>query len=378
MKNPEAKNPEPDKPLLRLLFAGTPAIALPSLKILAEGAKAGRWQLVGILTNCDKAKGRSGSINPSEVGVFAETILEEFAALKLPIPLILKFDTLQEEARRAVYSLKPDLLVSFAYGRIFGPKFMALFPMGGINIHPSLLPKYRGASPIQEAILRRDSETGITIQRIAMEMDAGDILVQETIPLSGRETTASLSDIAATRGAVLLDQILDKLPQGAAQQGEATYCFLLKKESGLIDWNKSAAEIDAQIRSCYPWPLAYTSHKGKILNILEAEPVPPNMDFVNMLDVSGACAAGGGPSAVSDTGASAGPTPCCSSSVNMLDVSHACAGRVLGIDKKYGILVKTGDGILALTQLQYQTRKVLSWQAFLNGARDFIGSCLGI
>ena len=335
---------------LKLLFAGSPAIALPSLEKIAEIAKTGRWILTGIITNPDKRKGRGGSVEPCEAGSRAALLAEEFTALGLKAPAILKFDTLKAEARAAVSELKPDLLVSFAYGRIFGPKFMSLFPLGGINVHPSLLPKYRGASPIQEAILRRDSVTGVSIQRIAAEMDTGDILSQAVIPLNGRETAASLSDIAAIKGAQLLIDVLAQfekqpLPQGIPQQGEASYCTVLEKKSGLIDWNRSAPEIDAQIRACNPWPLAQTSHNGQTINIFEASLF------------SGNAPENGSPAV--DANGSGNPY-----------------GGVLGIDKKSGILVQTGGGILAISLLQYQNRKILPWQAFLNGARDFIGSRL--
>ena len=337
---------------LSILFAGSPAIALPSLTAIAEEVKAGRWTLAGIVTNPDKAKGRGAITEATEIGQKAAQLSEEFAALGLKAPAILKYETLKAEARKAVSELKPDLLVTFAFGRIFGPKFMALFPLGGINVHPSLLPKYRGASPIQETILRRDSETGVSIQWITEEVDTGNILAQERIPLNGKETASSLSVIAAEKGAKLLFTVLEQfaetvssikkndpeincLPKGIPQQGQPSYCSMLEKKSGLIDWNKSALEIDAQIRAYNPWPMAYTNHREQNLNILEAVPYsrsPPE-----------------------------GTLP----------------GGVLGIDKKSGILVQTGDGIIAVSLLQYQYKKVLAWRAFLNGARDFIGSCLG-
>jgi methionyl-tRNA formyltransferase len=168
---------------------------------------------------------------------------------------ILKPEKLDATAREAVAALKPDLLVSFAYGRIFGPKFLALFPLGGINIHPSLLPKYRGPAPVPAVILGGETETGITIQRLAAEMDAGDILLQERFPLSGRETTEELSGIAARRVPALLRQVLVGLVRGDLRgkpqdHREASYCSLISKEDGRIDWNRSAVDIDARI-----WPI---------------------------------------------------------------------------------------------------------------------------
>ncbi|GHT70126.1 methionyl-tRNA formyltransferase [Spirochaetia bacterium] len=314
---------------MRILFAGSPAIAVPALEAvsrLAESAANGIWRLSGVLTNPDSPRGRHGKPEPTEVGA---------AALAFPPIPILKPEKLGSEAREAVAALKPDLLVSFAYGRIFGPKFLALFPLGGINIHPSLLPKYRGPTPIPQAILNGDAETGITIQRLAVEMDSGDILLQERIPLTGRETTASLSEEVSRRAAVMLPEALRGIAAGTLagrpqDHSAASYCGLFSKDEGRIDWTKSAREIDAQIRAFTPWPLSWTMHGEQYLYILAAE------------TVSGA-------------------------------VSEKAPGAILGIDKQRGILVQTGDGALAVTMLQYRTKKALEWRAFLNGVRDFTG-----
>jgi methionyl-tRNA formyltransferase len=259
-----------------------------------------------------------------------------------PLPLI-KPESLKSEARELTAALRPDLLVSFAYGRIFGPRFLALFPLGGINIHPSLLPRYRGPTPIPQAILNGDRETGITIQRLAPDMDSGDILAQERVPLTGRETTGTLSALMACKAAELLPGLLRRLASGNREarpqnHREASYCSLIAKEDGLIDWNAGATEIDARIRAYNPWPLSWTYHGKDRLYIHGAEPY-------------GEGEQGG-----------AGNSP---------------PGLVLGIDRGRGVLVQTGNGILALTSLQYQSKKVLEWRVFLNGARNFIGASLG-
>ncbi|MDR2182282.1 MAG: methionyl-tRNA formyltransferase [Treponema sp.] len=325
---------------MRLVFAGNPAIAVPSLKAAAENGR-----VAAALTNPDSVRGRGGREEPGDVAK---------AAAGLGIP-VLKFDTLRAEAREAVAALRPDLLVSFAYGRIFGPRFLALFPWGGINIHPSLLPKYRGPSPLQEAIFRRDTLSGVTIQRLAPGMDEGDLLCRREIPLTGRETTAVLGEKAAVAGAELLAELLVRLDregaaalEGRPQEGEPSYCTLLDRSRGIIDWNKSAAEIDAQIRACIPWPLARTAHNGKTIIIWEANIYAGKAESINGI--------------IPDAGKAAahGPVP----------------GQVLGKDREFGILIQTGDGVLAVSCLQYQTKKALPWQAFLNGAGDLIGSCL--
>ncbi|HEY9054324.1 MAG TPA: methionyl-tRNA formyltransferase, partial [Rectinemataceae bacterium] len=243
------------------------------------------------------------------------------------------------EARAAAAALAPDILVSFAYGRIFGPKFLSLFPLGGLNVHPSLLPRHRGSSPIQHAILERDAETGICVQALALEMDCGDIFACERIGLSGRESASSLSAWAAERGALLIERVLEDMEAGRArgvpQVGEPSYCGKIGKEDGLLDWSRSAEELDARIRAFDLWPLAYGYLGGTRLNILEAEPSPARAAL-----------------------------------------PRALPGTILGIDPAKGILVQTGDGELALRRLQLAGRKALSFREFANGARNLTGSVI--
>lgn len=366
---------------LRILFAGSPAIAVPSLEMIAAGALEGRWVLAGALTNPDSRRGRSDRPEPTDVGAAAQALAgrftgkeeaagaagERLAAPGLSPPAILAFDTLKAEAREAAAALRPDLLVSFAYGKIFGPRFMALFPLGGINAHPSLLPRYRGASPIQEAILRGDAETGVCVQRIAAEMDTGNILARTVIPLSGTETAASLSETAAVLGAEVLQKVLEQFadalasgeapPEGLPQRGEASYCGIIGKDAGIIDWEESAAAVAARVRAYNPWPLTRTAHRGRVLHILEARPLPEP-----------------GPPPAAGSGPAPGPVPAAESAC--AGPESTCPGRVLGTDRQFGILVETGQGILGITRLQYRAKKALPWRDFLNGARDFIGSRL--
>jgi len=325
---------------MRILFVGAPAIAVPSLRAISEMELEGAGvTLAGVLTNPDRPR-RHGQAEPTDVSA-AVCALDAIRKEKgfPPIPQ-LKPEKLDAKAREETAVLAPELLVSFAYGHIFGPRFLALFPLGGINIHPSLLPKYRGASPIPAVILNREKETGICIQKLAAEMDSGDILSSLKIELLGRETTASLSETISEKAALLLRELLlDFGPRAAAakpQAGEAAYCREIKKEEGLIDWGKSAAEIEAQIRASTPWPLSFTRRGKDTLIILEAE-----------------CVA-----AQTETKTDAPP------------------GTVLGTDSR-GILIQTGDGILAVRRLQWQTKKALDWKSFCNGERGFVGVRLG-
>jgi len=332
---------------MRILFAGSPAIAVPSLCVLSDLELEGSGvTLAGILTNQDSRRARRGQDEPSDISAAA---LELDALRKKrglpPIPQ-LKPEKLDARAREEVAALSPELLVSFACRYFFGPRFLALFPCGGINVHPSLLPKYRGASPIPAVILNREKETGICIQKLAPELDAGDILAVDCFALSGRETTLSLSETSARRAALLLRELLLNFDSASArpQGGGAVYCREIKKEEGLIDWQRSAVEIDAQIRAYTPWPLSFTRLGEDLLFILEARPLETRIP---------------------------------ENSESHFAVSQAPPGTVLGADREWGFLIQTGDGILAVSRLQWQAKKALDWKAFHNGARGFTGARLG-
>ena len=315
---------------MRILFAASPSIAVPSLEALVRLSNDhSEIEVAAVLTNPDAPRGRKGAPLPSEIGEAALRLRSEteFEVLK---PL-----KLDASIRERIASLKPDILVSFAYGRIFGPKFLALFPLGGINVHPSLLPKYRGPSPVQAAILNRDTVTGISIQTLAPEMDSGDIIASKELQLTGSETAASLSSVISEAAALMLPGALLKIAAGnvkAVKQNDSgvSYCRLITREDGLIDWSLNAREIEAKIRAFTPWPLCRTIHNGRELFILKA----------NVLNRPAA-------------------------------ELNAASGQVLGIDNKDGILIQTGDGVLCVAELQYQAKKALHWRDFLNGARDF-------
>jgi methionyl-tRNA formyltransferase len=196
------------------------------------------------------------------------------------------------------------------------------------------------------AILNGDSQTGITIQSLALEMDAGDIIAQEVLPLSGTETAESLTESAAQRGASLLVQALDLIAAGKekrAPQDSAgvSYCGLLTKEQGKIAWKDSAIHIERMVRAFDPWPGAWTAFNGVSLRILAAKGLPENS------------AGGAGPGV------------------------PKIPGKVLGVDTQRGILVQTGDGLLAVCSLQLQSKKAMNFASFMNGVRGFTGSVLG-
>ncbi|MCP5453025.1 MAG: methionyl-tRNA formyltransferase [Spirochaetaceae bacterium] len=308
---------------MRVLFAGSPEIAVPALEAIAA-----RHELVGVLTNPPSAKGRGLCFSCTPVAGAAD-------ALGAPV---LSPERLGPAEREAVAALRPELLAVFAYGRIFGPKFMALFPFGGVNAHPSLLPRWRGCAPIPYAILNRDPVTGVCVQRVAPRMDSGDILARREMPLDGRETTESLSAASATVGAELLLEAIAAIEAGAAvgepqDEAAATYCAALSKDSGLVDWSAPAIDVDARVRAFHPWPGAYTGLGGERLAILATTPYPD-------------------------------------------EPGRAESGTVLAVDKSKGIMVQTGQGLVAVSRLQLRGKKPMDFKDFANGARGLVGTRL--
>ncbi|MDD4647544.1 MAG: methionyl-tRNA formyltransferase [Sphaerochaeta sp.] len=314
---------------MRILFAGTAEIAVPSLRALSQ-----HYDIAAVLTNTDKRGARGKALVAPPVKVAGE-------ALGLPV---LQFDRLGREAREAVSIYECDTLVCFAYGRLFGPKFLGLFPNEQLNIHPSLLPLLRGPSPIQGAILSQASESGISIQRIASEMDSGDLLLAEQFPLNGDETTESLSAFVAERAADLAVRALSRLQRGTAvfsrQSGEATYTKLITPEMAELDFSNPAKALHAQIRAMTPWPKARTTYQGQTLLITG---VHGTIDEI-------------------------GEDP--------YD-AEVPVGTVIAKQKKKGIAITTSEGLLWVTRLQLEKRKEMDWQSFLNGNQDFLGSRLG-
>jgi methionyl-tRNA formyltransferase len=313
---------------MRVLFAGTPQLAVASLLALVNSSHT----VAAVLTAPDRPRGRGRSLESSPVKAAAQT-------LGLPV---LQPESLRSQARETVAAYRPDLLACFAYGRIFGPRFLALFARGALNVHPSLLPRYRGPAPIPAAIRNRDLETGISIQTLALEMDAGDLVLQERIPLTGTETTGSLSELVALRAADLLVQAVDTIADGSAvytpqDHGTATYTSLLTKEDGRIDWSESAAAIDAQVRALQPWPRARTTFRGQPLTIHRTRVVDQ------------------------EAGTAGGNRP----------------GRVVRVDRSRGILVETGNGLVALQELQLPSKKPVDWNSFTNGAGPLEDELLG-
>ncbi len=238
---------------MRIIFAGSPSLSVPALEAVHSG-----HHVCAVLTKPDQPKGRSRTLEATAI---------KAKALELGLK-IFQPEQLDRAFLDAVKALQPELLVAVAFGKIFKQDLLELFPYGGINLHPSLLPKHRGPSPIPAAILAGDNETGVSIQRLALKMDAGAILAAERLLLSGTERTGSLSETLSQIGSRLLVKVLgdlekcrsggSTLPEETQLEKEASYCRLVKKNDGSINWTEPAELIERKIRAYYPWPGSYS------------------------------------------------------------------------------------------------------------------------
>lgn len=254
----------------RVVLMGTPAFAVPSLRALLEA----RYQVVAAVTQPDRPSGRGGRLAPPEV---------KQAALEAGIP-VFQFDTLKDDAARSeIEELSPDLFVVAAYGKILSRRVLAIPRRGCLNVHASLLPRWRGPSPIAAAILAGDAETGVSIMEMAPAMDAGPVVASATTPVLANDTTGSLSERLSVLGARLLVETLpgwyDRAISAAPQEDPlATYCPLLKKEDGHLRGEMTAAEAERAVRAYSPWPGAYVVYRGQRLGIWKAHVEPRRLE----------------------------------------------------------------------------------------------------
>jgi len=240
---------------MNLVFCGTPRFAVPTLKKLVEAG----FTVHLVVTQPDRPRGRGLELAPSAV---------KECALDLALP-ILQPDKIRnnEQFRNQLAELKPDAVIVVGYGRIIPQWMIDLPPLGNINLHASLLPKYRGAAPLQWAIASGETVTGVTSMRIDAGLDTGEILLQKEIPIAANDTTETLAPHLATVGADLMVETLRGLDAGTIEprpqdQSKATLAPILKKEDGLIDFQRSAIETVNRLRGFQPWPGAYTKFRG--------------------------------------------------------------------------------------------------------------------
>jgi methionyl-tRNA formyltransferase len=250
---------------MNLIFCGTPQFAVPTLEALI----AGKYNIELVMTNPDEPSGRGYDVKPSPV---------KRAALKAGLQIFQPSKPKEESTAEFLSKFRPDVIVVVAYGHII-PKWLIDLPKCGcVNLHASLLPKYRGAAPIQWAIMRGESITGVTTIKIDEGLDTGDILLKKEVPIYNEDTTETLSERLSRVGADLMVETLLKLMTAGIQpepqdHAQATLAPILKKEDGWIDWTLSAEEIWWRVRGLRPWPGAYTTFRSKNLHIWSAAPV---------------------------------------------------------------------------------------------------------
>jgi methionyl-tRNA formyltransferase len=253
-------------PSFRIVFMGTPEFAVPALK----GLRRSGHRVLQVVTQPDRPKGRGKTVVIPPV---------KAAALDLGCPIIQPQSVRTPDFYEAMTTLDPDLLVVVAYGHVLPQRILAIPKLGAINIHASLLPRYRGPAPIQWAVINREIETGVTLMLMDEGLDTGDILSSASIPVLSDDTSGSLHDRLALLGADLLIQTLNyyevhrknATPQVHAQ---ASYAPLLRKEDGHLDWRQPANVLEARIRGLTPWPGAFCFHNGKRIKIYRASPKP--------------------------------------------------------------------------------------------------------
>ncbi len=257
--------PAPASKRFSTVFMGTPALAAHILKRLLDAPDTPA-RVVAAITRPDQPRGRGLKLHPSEVGEVA-------AEYGLPVLKATKIRT--TEFLDQLKSYQPDLLVVAAYGRILPAAVLEAPALMPINVHASLLPRHRGAAPIQGALLAGDKITGVTIMRMVEQMDAGPILLQREIPIAPDETQATLTERLAELGAQALLEALDALARGTLHETpqdetQATYTAMVKKEDARIDWSLPAQQTERMVRAYDPWPVAFTQCKGEELRIYRA------------------------------------------------------------------------------------------------------------
>jgi len=311
-----------DKKHMRVVFMGMPEFAIPTFEGLIESGV----KIVGVFTQPDRPKGRGRKLEPSPVKQLAqEHRLPVFQPQKLR----------DKDAVKQVRDLKPELVVVIAYGQILPQEVLDIPRYGCINVHASLLPRHRGAAPINKAIIDGDPMTGVTTMQMDVGLDTGDMLVKKSLSIFPNENAGQLHDRLAHLGREAMEETLARLCAGTLSSqkqddSRSSYAPMLKKEDGLIDWNRSATSIHNQVRGLYPWPGAFTHLDGEVLKLADTR----------IADAKGE------------------------------------AGEVLKTEDQ-GVVVACEEGALQVRKLQLPGKKMLSAADFLRGVKLRAGQKLG-
>ncbi|XBX09751.1 methionyl-tRNA formyltransferase [Enterocloster clostridioformis] len=312
---------------MRIVFMGTPDFSVPALKALVEAGH----QVIAVVTQPDKPKGRGKEVQMTPVKI---------QAMEYGIPVYQPAKVREASFVEILQGMEADVYVVIAFGQLLPKAVLELPKYGCINIHASLLPKYRGAAPIQWCVIDGERETGITTMMMDVGLDTGDMLEKTVIPIEEKETGGSLHDKLSLAGGALILSTLKKLEEGTLvrtpQTDEGTcYAKMLTKSLGDIDWNQSAVSIERLIRGLNPWPSAYTLWNGKTIKIWSAD-VTTGREAAAFLSESGV---------PSETGITPGTVVC----------------------SEHSLVVCTGDGLLSVRELQMEGKKRMDTPAFLRG-----------
>lgn len=319
---------------MKIVFMGTPDFAVGALEAIIQAGH----QVTAVVTQPDKPKGRGKEMQITPV---------KACALKYDIPVFQPVKIKTQEAVEQLRTYEADIFVVAAFGQILSEEILNMPKYGCVNIHASLLPKYRGAGPIQWVILDGEKETGVTIMQMDKGLDTGDMLLSCKVSIDEKETGDSLHDKLAQAGANLIVEALPKIEAGELtpvkqKDEESCYAKMLQKSMGQIDWSKETAQIERLVRGLNSWPSAYTSYHGKTLKIW-----------------------------ASDVSDKVGEKSCLSAETEQL-----VPGTVIDVDKD-AFYVKTGDGSLKITEIQLEGKKRMPVKDFLLGYQVKTGELLG-
>lgn len=314
---------------MRIVFMGTPDFAVGALQAVIEAGH----QVAAVVTQPDKPKGRGKEVQMSPVKI---------CALAHDIPVFQPVKIKEPEAVEILRGFQADIFVVAAFGQLLSEEILVMPRYGCVNIHASLLPKYRGAAPIQRAIIDGEKKTGITIMQMEKGLDTGDILLQKEVTIEAKETGDSLHDKLARAGAELIVEALPKIESSQVtpckqNDEESCYAKMLQKSMGKIDWKMDAVKLDCLIRGLISWPGAFTTYRGRNLKIWEEEPVEKGL---------------------------------------LLAQKKEEPGTVLLVEKD-AFYVQTGEGVLKVLAVQMEGKKRMAVKDFLLGYPMNVGECFG-
>jgi len=310
---------------MRIVFMGTPEFAIPSLEALVEN----KYNVIAVVTQPDKPAGRGKRIVCSDI---------KCCAMKHNIEVLQPKRIKENEWVERLKAYQPDLFVTCAFGQILSQEILDIPKLGCINVHGSLLPKYRGAGTIHKAIIDGENETGITTMFTDAGVDTGDMLLKESIEITEDMTTGELHDKLKCLGAMVLIKTLKGLEEGTLvkipqDNSQASYAPIIKKEIGEIDWSKTSTEIHNLVRGTYPWPIAYSHYDGDRMRVLQTT----KLELKN---------------------------------------TDMQPGTILQVEKE-GIDIQTGDGIIRIKKIQFDNCRPLLISQFICGHEIVVGHMLG-